>query len=158
MHLVEELGGLQVGEAPAERLLGPFGNGLEEREGDVSADDGGSLQKALVLGRQPVDPGGQHGLHRGRHLNAWKHLRQAIRPTLADQGLGLGQGPDALLQKEGVPLGPLDQALLERLEAGVVTEKGLEEFLGARRWQGIEPELGIVSLVPPAMLVLRAGS
>ena len=125
-------------------------------EGDVPTDDGGSLEQTLLLRRQPVDAGGQHGLHRGRHLNARESLRQAIRPALADQGLGLGQGPDALLQKEGVPLGPLDQALLERLEAGVAPEEGLEQFLGTGRWQGVEPELGVVGLVPPAVLVVGA--
>ena len=31
LQLVEELGGLQVGEAPAERLFGLLGDGLEER-------------------------------------------------------------------------------------------------------------------------------
>jgi hypothetical protein len=34
-RLVEELGGLQMDEAQAERLLRRFGNGLEERQGHL---------------------------------------------------------------------------------------------------------------------------
>ena len=48
--LVEELGGLEVGQASAETLFGSLGDGLEEREWHVLANDGGSLQKPLVLG------------------------------------------------------------------------------------------------------------
>ena len=40
----------------------------------------------------------------------WERLCQAIGPRLADQHLRLHQGPHALLQKEGVALGALDQS------------------------------------------------
>jgi hypothetical protein len=38
-RLVEELAGLQAGEAQPERLLGPLGDGLQERQGHLGADD-----------------------------------------------------------------------------------------------------------------------
>jgi hypothetical protein len=42
-RLIEELGPLQMGEAQAECLLRRLGDGLEEREGHLRADDGGGL-------------------------------------------------------------------------------------------------------------------
>src|SRR6266852_4098380 len=76
--------------------------------------------------------------------------------AFADQGLGLHQGPHALLQEEGVALGLLDEKLLERLEPAVGTQEGLEEVLGALGAQGVKPELRVVGLAPPAVLVLGA--
>ena len=83
-------------------------------------------------------------------------LCQAIGAALADQHPGFHQGPDALLQEKGVALGALDQEPLERHEAGIVPQEGLQQFLGARGGQGVEPELRVVGLVPPAVLVLGA--
>ena len=83
-------------------------------------------------------------------------LRQAIGPRLADQHPGLHQGAHALLQKEGIALGARDQELLERCQAGVVPQQGLQQLLGARRGQRVEPQLRVVGLAAPAVLVLRA--
>ena len=69
-RLVEELGRLQVRQAAMERLLGQLGNGLQQGQGHLGADDGGGLQQALVLRRQPVDACRQDRLHRRRHLQA----------------------------------------------------------------------------------------
>ena len=125
-------------------------------EGHLRADDRRGLQQPLLLRRQPVDARRQHRLHRGRHLDRRERLRQAIGAPLADQHLRLHQGADALLQEEGVALGALDQALLERLQAGIVPQQGLQQCLGARRGQRVEPELGVVGLAAPAVLVLGA--
>ena len=110
-RLVEELGGLQMGEAQAERLLRHLGNGLEERQGHLRADDRGGLQELFLLRRQPVDARRQDRLHRGRHLDTRERPGQAIGPLVADQHLRFHQGAHALLQKEGVALRALDQAL-----------------------------------------------
>ena len=55
-----------------------------------------------------------------------------------------------------VALGARDQELLERRQAGVVPQQGLQELVGARRRQRVEPQLGVVGLAAPAVLVLRA--
>ena len=83
-------------------------------------------------------------------------LRQAIGARLADQHPGLHQRAHALLQEEGIALGARDQEPLERCQAGVVPQQGLEELVGARRRQRIEPQLRVVGLAAPAVLVLRA--
>ena len=111
--LVEELGRLQVREPPADILLGVLGDGQEQGEGRVLADDGGSLEEALLLGGESIDAGGQDCLHRRWHLDAGKGLGQAVGAPLPGQHLCLHQRPDALLEKEGVPLGATDQKLLE---------------------------------------------
>ena len=78
------------------------------------------------------------------------------RPPARPPDPGLHQRPHALLQEEGIALGALDQELLERRQAGVVPQQGLEEFVGARRRQRVEPQLRVVGLAAPAVLVLRA--
>ena len=83
-------------------------------------------------------------------------LRQAIGPGLPDQHPRLHQGAHALLQEEGIALGARDQERRERRQAGVVPQQGLEELVSARRGQRVEPELGVVGLAAPAVLVLRA--
>ena len=95
------------------------------------ADDRRGLEQPFLLGREAVNAGREDRLDGGRDLNSRESFRQAIGAAFADQGLGLHQGPDALLQEEGVPLGPLDQKLFERLERAVGSQEGLEEVLGA---------------------------
>jgi hypothetical protein len=56
--LVEELRGLELRQTPAEHVLGLLGDGLEESKRDVLADNRGSLEQPLVLGREPVDARG----------------------------------------------------------------------------------------------------
>ena len=81
-------------------------------------------------------------------------LRQAIGPELPDQYPRLHQGAHALLQKEGIALGARDQELFERREAGVVPQQRLKNGVGARRRQRIEPQLRVVGLAAPAVLIL----
>ena len=102
-RFVEELGGLQVGERSMQRLFGHLGDGLQEGQGHLGADHGGSLEQALVLRRQAVDARCQHGLHRGRYLNGREGLRQAIGTALADQYAGLHQGARSLPERKGFP-------------------------------------------------------
>ena len=83
-------------------------------------------------------------------------LRQAIRPRLADQHPGLHQGAHALFQEEGIALGARNQELLERRQAGVIPQQGLQELVGAHRRQRVEPQLRVVGLAAPAVLVLGA--
>ena len=67
-RLIEEFGGLQVGEAVIEVRLGQLGNGLHQGHGHLGANDRSALEHVLLLRRQPVDARCQHRLHRGGHL------------------------------------------------------------------------------------------
>src|SRR5437773_497115 len=58
LRLIEELGSRKDAEAAAETLFGSVGDGLEEREGHVFADDRGGLEKPLVFGSEAIDARG----------------------------------------------------------------------------------------------------
>jgi hypothetical protein len=55
------------------------------------------------------------------------------------------------LQKEGVALGARDQELRQRRQAGVIAEEGLQQCVGARGRQRVEPQLRVVGLAAPAI-------
>ena len=85
----------------------------------------------------------------------WQGLRQAIGTRRADEHPRLHQGAHALLQKERIAPGACDQEWLEGRQAGVVPQQRLEECVRTRGRQRVEPELAVVGLAAPAMLVLR---
>jgi hypothetical protein len=153
--LVQELGGLQAADRGVQLLLGVLGNGLEQHQRDVLPDHRRRLQERLVPGRQPVDAGRQHGLHRGRDLDGRQGPHEAIGAALAGEGPGLDERPHALLQEERVALRPRDQPALERIEAGVGPEQGVEELLRVIVRQGVQPELRVVRATAPGVLILR---
>ena len=55
---------------------------------------------------------------------------------------------EASEESEGVALGAGDQELLERCQARIIAQQGLQEFVGARWWQWVEPQLRVVRLAP----------
>ena len=121
--LVEELGGVQVGEAAAQGVLGQIGDGRQQREGHILADDRGRLEQPLLLRREAVDAGRQDRLHGARHLDGRECPGQLVATALADQHPGLHECPHALLEEEGIALGPLDEEALERAQVGAASEQ-----------------------------------
>jgi hypothetical protein len=79
-----------------------------------------------------------------------------IGPWFSHEPLCLYQRADTLLQKQGIPLGVLDQAFSQRRKAGVLSQEGRQEFVSMRGGQRVEPQLYVVGLAPPGVLVLRA--
>ena len=133
---------------------GHVGDDPQERERHILPDDGGSLKQPLVLGWQPVDPRRQDRLRRRRDLPRLRRPRHPIGPPIPNEHLGLHQRLHALLEEEGVALGPLDQRALEGLERPVLAQQGGEQLFGGLGRQRIDPELGVVGLAPPRVLVL----
>ena len=115
-----------------------------------------SLQQVFGLRGQPVEARGQHGLDGGGHLHGDEGLRQAIGPWFTNKPLRLDQRPDALFQEEGIALGAPNEESLQRPQARVVTEEGLQEFVSTARRQWIESHLRVVSFAAPAVLVFGA--
>ena len=154
--LVQKLRGLQKRELSAHALLGLIGDGVEQNERDVLSDDSGRLQQLLLRRWEPVNPGGQDRLDRGRNLNIVECLGEAIGPALTHQGLRLYEGPHALFQKERVAIRPLDEQCPQRGQPGVGAEEHLQEILGPFARERIDAELRVVGPVAPGVLVLGA--
>jgi hypothetical protein len=113
-RLVEELPRLEMGQAPAKVLLRQLGDGPQQGQRHLLADDGGLLQELSVLDREPVHAGGEHRLDRGRHPDLRQRDGQAVATALAREGPGLDEGAHALLQEERVALGAVHQPPRER--------------------------------------------
>ena len=154
--LVEELRGLEARQLGAHLVLRRVGDGQEQRHGHVLADDRGRLEQSLGLGRQAVDARGQDGLHGGGDLQVLDGPGEPVGAALAGQGRRLHQGPHTLLEEERIGFRPLDQELLERAEGHVRAEERIEQLVGALGRQGIDPELAVVGLAAPGVLVLGA--
>src|SRR5207245_6425673 len=127
--LVEELGGLEIAEVSAKRVVRLFRDCLQKREWHVLADNGCGLQEGFVLGREPLDARRQHCLHRGRYSDVPNGPRQPIRPTIASEHVCLNQRPDAFLQKERVAAGASDERRLERRHGLLCSQQAIEEDL-----------------------------
>src|SRR5262249_30101610 len=48
-RLVQELGGLEMAQSPTQVVLGRVGNGLQQGEGHILANDRGGLEQTLLL-------------------------------------------------------------------------------------------------------------
>ncbi len=153
VDLVEELEALQLGQPAAQILIGGLGDGFEQGQRHVLADDRGDLQQGAMLGRQPVDAGGEHGLDGARDLDLVGGLRQAKMDRLADQHAGIDEGADDLLEEERRALGPLDQPLAQRREMLAVAEMMAQEGVGGFGFERIDADLRVVAPADPAMLV-----
>ena len=154
--LIEKLPGLQKRELAAHALLRLIGDGVEQDERDVLSDNGGRLQQLLLRRWEPVDPGGQDGLDRGRNMNSVEGVSEAIGPALSDKGLRFHEGPHALFQKERVAIRPLDEQGPQRGQLGVGAQQRLQEILGPFAQKRVDAELRVVGAVAPGVLVLGA--
>ena len=138
-------------------VLRRVGDREEQRDGHVLADDGGRLEQPLVVGRQAVDAGGQDGLDRGGDLG-WlggpgrDGRRRARRPgpRVSTRVRTLSS------RKRGFAFRALDQELLERAEGRVAPRSASSSSSALLGRQRVDPELGVVGLAAPGMLVLGA--
>ena len=116
--LVEELGGLQVGQPAVQGLFWQLRNGLEQGKGHLRPNDGGRLEEAFLFQWQPVNARRQYRLHGGWHLDGGEGLRQTVGAWHTNQHARLDQGADTLLQEEGIPRRALDQERLSGSRPG----------------------------------------
>src|SRR5215831_19245165 len=154
--LVEELRGLETAQLGAHLFLRRVGNGEQQRDGHVLADDGSRLEQPLVIGGQAVDARGQDGLNSGGYPQLFNRPSEPVGATFTGEGARLNKGAHALLEEEWIGVRPLDQQDLERGEGRVGAEKHIEQLVGVLGWQGIDPELAVVGFSAPGVAVLRA--
>ncbi len=121
-RLVEQLGGLQVGEPAPQLFFSEVGHRQQKRERHALADDRGCLEQPFVLGRQTIDARRKDRLDRRRHLGRRGVAGELIGPAFAGEGLGLHQRSHAFLEEQRVAFGPGHERALERVEARVGAE------------------------------------
>ena len=73
----------------------------------------------------------------------------------AEQNFGFDKRTDAFFQEKWITFRTLDQNLFQRLQARIVSQNRLEQFLGALGQQWVNPQLAIVRLAAPTMPVFR---
>ena len=153
-HLVQKLGILEMHEPLAERPFRKLHHGLEE-------DQGTSVPMTAAVWSRDFSSGGRRSMRVARTActvaGTWQGeegVRQAIGARLAHQSPGLYERPHALLQEEGITLGALDQEWIEGCQARVVSQEGLQEDVGTRWGQGVQPQLRVVGLTPPAVPIV----
>ena len=132
---------------PGENLIRNIGDGLPVLDRDDLPDDSGELQQAL---RGCAEPGNAviDELPHERWHRCLREITQSPPMGGERHDLLMLQGAEEFLQEKGIPLGSLDQEVLERHKATVVPQQRLQEGLDALRGQGIEPKLGVVGLAP----------
>jgi len=96
-NLVEELRGLQAGQLGAHLMLRCVGNGEQQWQGYVLADDGSSLDQAFGLRTQAINARGQDGLHGGGDLQLLDGPREPVFARLAHERPRLDKRPHTLL-------------------------------------------------------------
>jgi hypothetical protein len=116
-------------------------------------DDGRALQKSLLLARQAIDARSQHGLHSGWHLYVFWILLQAIGATPPAEHAGLEQSADTLLDEERIAFSPGNQQLLQPKQLRVRAQQRSEHRVDALVRERLEPQLLVVALAGPSMLV-----
>ena len=91
-----------------------------------------------------------HRLHCGRHLNGSRRSLQPVGAGFANEVGGLDQRAHALLEKQRIALGALDEKPLERRDAGIVADQRAQKFLGAGDRQRIDAQ-PLQQVLPPQL-------
>ena len=133
-RLVEELGRLQVRQTAVQRRLGQLGNGLQQGQRHLRADDRGRLQEPLLLGRQAVDARRQHRLHRGGHLEAGEGCARRYAPGAPTSTPVSTRVRTLSSRKKGLPSVRAINSCVSGARLGSSPSSACEHL--ARRWLG----------------------
>ena len=159
-RLVEELGGLQVGEAAAQLVLG------QRRRSAWSSANGTSLPMTAAAWSRRLSSGGSRSMRAARIActvaGTWMRRRrrgQAVGPALARPApASRPASARSPRGRTGCPRSARSAARLSGASVGSSPEQRVEQRLGALGRQRVEPELGVVGLAAPARAGTRAGS
>ena len=153
---VEELRRLQLGQTAPQLERARFRDGLEEREGHRFSDDRRRLQQVLDGRGQPVDPGSEYGLNGSRNLDRVQGLGEAEGSTGSNDHPGFDERAHALLEEERIALRAVDEQALEWLQRRSRANEIIEKHRRALGRQGVDPQLRVIALTTPGMLILGA--
>ena len=124
--------------------------------GHVLPDHRRGLEERLVLGRQPVDAGGQHGLHRGRDLDGRERPRQPVGAALARRAprsrRASARSPPG---RTGCPPSARSASRLSGSRPASGPSSAPSSSSARLRRQRVQPELRVVGPAAPGVLILR---
>jgi hypothetical protein len=89
-------------------------------------------------------------------VDALSSLHEPVRAALTGDHPVVHEASHALLEEEGVALGPREEKAFQRMEGGVAAEQGLQQRGRILRRERIQAELTVIGLPAPAVPVLRA--
>src|SRR5262249_46774201 len=101
------------------------------------------------------DARSQHGLHSGWHLYVFWIPLQAIGATPPAEYSSLDESADTLLDEERIAFSPGNQKLLEPKQLPVRAQQRSKHRMDAFIRQRLEPQLLIVALASPSLLIFR---
>src|ERR1700730_17817690 len=151
--LVDELAELKVRQHPLQLSVRFADHPLYQAEPEFLAHYSQGLQQVFLIRRQPVDARCQDALHRGRNFQFAQRLGEFDR-SIAHQRPFIEENLHRLLHEEWVALRLLDNHPLERSELGAIAQQRSQQLPAALLAERIEPQLSIVSLVPPFVAIL----
>src|SRR6516225_3214545 len=126
--LVEELGGLELSEAAAQRAFILAGDCVKKGERHILANHRSGLKQAFVLGREPVDAGGDNRLRGGGDLRGVHGARETIRAALSGECPRLDERPHALFENEWIALRAFYQEPPQRIEPRIWSKQRSQEY------------------------------
>src|SRR5262249_29316380 len=106
-------------------------------------------------GRETIDAGGNDRPHGRGKVDTLNRPGEPIGSPRSGQRTCLYQGPDAFLEEEGITLRAVDQQSAQIRQVRGVPEQALQVLLCAGGRQGVEADLLVVRLAPPAVRILR---
>src|SRR5437899_1957332 len=113
----------------------------------------GRLPERSVLRGQAVDASREDRLNGGGHPDLTGRPPAPVVATIADERACLDRRSHAFLEEERVAAGAFDQNRLDRCRGVLTSHQAIEEDVGILRRERIEPELRVVALVAPGVLV-----
>jgi hypothetical protein len=152
--LVDELGRRQRRERGRQFPLRNAGHSPKDGLGELPADHGGALQHRLRIIRQPVDPGGQHGLHAGGDLDLVDRVAEPVGAPTPRKGPALHEALDDLFDEEGVAAGARRDQFAESVERRVRTNQSAHQTRDRVGTEGDERQLLVVGALSPVGSVL----
>jgi hypothetical protein len=149
LGLLEKLGGAQGPQPVLQVVVAPGRHRSEDRLREGASNDRCGLEQFLVFGGEPVDAGGEHGLHAGRHLDLVEGTDEAPRAGPTGERPVLDEGPNDLFDEERVATGPLGHEAQQRREGEVDAEEPAQQLPDGVVAEGGEGELAIVGVAHP---------
>ncbi len=139
--LAQEVQPLELGESRTHLCRFALGDAFQQRQAELPPQHGRGHQGVVCRVGEPVDAGEDHLLHGGWDLHGHLVVEPPAAPVVANEGAGVGERPDDLLQEERVSLGRLQDAALGLGRQRAGSHEGVQQLATGITRQGVEGDL-----------------